>query len=407
MVDVVGSEVSRGRFLSLERIVAVIAHIFRTRHIRARWSAALALGFFFGSIAFGEVTAPPTGKTSATGDAHPFTQKLPSSDVAFDMVPIPAGKFMMGSPATEKGRKADEGPQFEVQVDAFYMQSKPVTWDEYNQYLSNYDRMAKVGLPAVPKDKWADAVTYPTPMYELEAGPALGRMGRPGTFPAVIMSQYAARQYTKWLSKRTGRFYRLATEAEWEYACRAGTTTAYSFGNDIGKDGKIMAEYAWYVDNSNLKDGDPAYRRVGTLKPNPWGLYDMHGNVACWVIDAYDAAWYKKFEGKSVNWHDAINWPTKQYPRVYRGGGYDMDPEECRSASRHSSSRNMNKRDPQLPQSPHWLTEGFSVGFRVVAPLKEPAEDEKNKYWNVDDDYTARVLERGTEKREIIVAPDK
>ncbi len=313
----------------------------------------------------------------------------------------------MGSPDSEKGHKKDEAPQIEVQVDAFFMASRPVTWDEYNLFLSNYDRLGKNAAPRVPHDKWADAVTYPTPMYELEAGPKLDRMGRPGKFPAVIMSQYAARQYTKWLSKRTGRFYRLPTEAEWEYAARAGTTTAYSFGNDIGADGKTLAQYSWYIDNSNIKDGDGAYRKVGTLKPNPWGLYDMHGNVANWVIDAYDADWYKKFAGKGVvNWHDAINWPSAQYPRVFRGGAYDMEAEDCRSAARHHSTKEMNNKDPQLPRSPHWLTDGFSLGFRVVAPLKEPSEAEKIKFWDVDDDYTAKVLERDREIREIIPKPD-
>ncbi len=370
------------------------------------------MGLLLCGIACAAPSPRPNAKAPApaapAADSKMLTQEI-DSEVKFDMVLIPAGKFKMGSPASEKNRKPDEGPQFEVEVDSFYMQNKPVTWDEYNLFLANYHRVAELGKARVqvPKDKWADAITYPTPMYEIDAGPRLDRMGRPGRFPAVIMSQYAARQYTKWLSKKTGRFYRLPTEAEWEYACRAGTTTAYSFGDSIGKDGKIMAEYSYFIDNSNLKDKEPAYRRVGSLKPNAWGLYDMHGNVANWVLDGYDAKWYSKFEGKTVNWHDAINWPSQQYPRVFRGGAYDMDPEDCRSAIRHHSSKAMNVKDPQVPQSPHWLTEGFSLGFRVVSPVKEPPEAEKNRYWNVDDDTTARVLERDTEKREIITAPDK
>jgi formylglycine-generating enzyme required for sulfatase activity len=361
---------------------------------------------FAGALGLG-CTANSQPAPAPAGDSKPFTEKLAGTDVTFDVVPIPAGTFKMGSPDSEKGHKKDEAPQVEIHVDAFYMASKPVTWEEYNLYLSNYDRLAKISPPRIPQDKWADAVTYPTPMYELEAGPKLDRMGRPGKFPAVIMSQYAARQYTKWLSKHTGRFYRLPTEAEWEYAARAGTSTAYSFGDDIGKDGKTLAEYSWYIDDSNIKDGDTAYRKVGTLKPNQWGLYDMHGNVANWVIDAYDANWYKQFAGKGiVSWHDVINWPSKQYPRVFRGGAYDMEAEDCRSAARHHSTNEMNNKDPQLPRSPHWLTDGFSLGFRVVAPLKEPSEAEKSKYWDVDDDYTASVLKRDREIREVIPAPD-
>src|SRR5207253_5739812 len=139
-----------------------------------------------------------------------------------------------------------------------------------NKFLQTYHRIAGLDSdkrPAIPAAKMADAVTYPTPMYELEAGPILDRMGRREKFPAVIMSQFAARQYTKWLSKKTGRFYRLPTEAEWEYACRAGTTTAYSFGDDP----KQLGDYAWYFDNSAVK-GENAYREVGLKKPNPWGL---------------------------------------------------------------------------------------------------------------------------------------
>src|SRR3954470_7983469 len=323
-------------------------------------------------------TSAATGKPA---DMKPFTQSIPGTDASFDMVPIRGGTFKMGSPTTEAKRGDDEGPVHEVEVDPFYMGRYEVTWSEYEPFLQNYHRLA--GLPsekrpAIPADKMAQAVTYPTPMYELEAGPKLDKMGRGGKFPAVIMSQFAARQYCKWLSKRTGRFYRLPTEAEWEYACRAGTTSAYSFGDDPKK----LGDYAVFFDNSENSDGDEVYREVGTKKPNPWGLYDIHGNVAEWCTDAYAPDWYKQFAGKKVNWHEIINWPSKMHPRVIRGGGYESEAEECRSASRIGSDKKMNIKDPQLPQSPHWLTEGFWIGFRVVAPVKEPSEEEKIRYWD-------------------------
>jgi formylglycine-generating enzyme len=332
--------------------------------------------------------------------SKPYVDALPTTGqgtVTFTMIPIPAGAFQMGSPDSEPNRKADEGPQHEVKVDAFWMGECEVTQAEYTEFLSQYQRLAAAAPPRIPADKVADAVTYPTPMYELEAGPKLDRMGRGGKYPAVIMSQLAARQYTKWLSKKTGRFYRLPTEAEWEYACRAGTTTAYSFGNDPDK----LADYGWFVDNSKLKDGDNGYHPVRQKKPNPWGLYDMHGNVGEWVIDAYSADWYKQFAGKTSNWHDTINWPSKEYPRLIRGGGWDSDPEDCRSAARYQATAKLNLSDPQLPQSPHWISEGFWVGFRIMSPVAEPSDAEKHKYWDADDDYTKKVLERDRELRDI------
>jgi len=339
-----------------------------------------------------------------TGDMKPFTQSIPGTEASFEMLPIPGGTFKIGSPAGEAKRKDDEGPQVEVEVEPFYMGKYEVTWSEYDPFLQNYHRLAGLSAdkrPQVPADKIAQAVTYPTPMYELEAGPKLDKMGRGGKFPAVIMSQFAARQYCKWLSKKAGRFYRLPTEAEWEYACRAGTTTAYSFGDDPKK----LGDYAVYFENSANKDDDAVYREVGTKKPNPWGLYDMHGNVAEWCTDAYAPDWYKQFEGKKVNWHDFINWPSTQHPRVIRGGGYESEAEECRSATRIGSDKKMNLKDPQLPQSPHWLTEGFWIGFRVVSPVKEPSEEEKIRYWDADDPSTKEIITREREVREIIETP--
>jgi formylglycine-generating enzyme required for sulfatase activity len=310
----------------------------------------------------------------------------------------------MGSPAGEAKRKDDEGPQFDVQVDPFYMGKYEVTWSQYEPFLRNYHRLADLPpekRPAIPAEKVGEAVTYPTPMYELEAGPKLDKMGRGGKYPAVIMSQFAARQYCKWLSKKTGRFYRLPTEAEWEYAARAGTNSAYFFGDDPKK----LEDYAWFFDNSENEDGDAAYREVGKKKPNPWGLYDIYGNVAEWCGDQYAPDWYAQFAGKTVNWHDAINWPTQQYPRVIRGGGYESEKEDCRSAARIGSDKNMNVKDPQLPKSPHWLTQGFWIGFRVVSPVTEPPEAEKVKYWDADDPTTKDTLKRDRELREIVEAP--
>jgi formylglycine-generating enzyme required for sulfatase activity len=294
-----------------------------------------------------------------------------------------------------------------VKVDAFYMGEMSVTWDAYNEFLVNYQRVQSMGTSKaiVPKDRLADAVTYPTPIYDMEAGPRLQRMGgRTGKYPAVIMSQYAAKQFTKWLSKKTGRFYRLPTEAEWEYACRAGSTTAYFFGEDIGNDGAILKEYSWYIDNSKLKDGDTGFHKVATKKPNAWGLYDMNGNVANWCIDEYDKDWYKQFAGKSVSWQDCVNWPKgkSRYPRVIRGAGYDSEPEECRSAARNHSDKELNVQDPQIPKSPYWQSEGFWLGFRLVSPVQAPSDAEQAKFWRAEDEDTIDSSNRDRDAHEDI-----
>ena len=150
------------------------------------------------------------------------------------MVPIPGGTFEMGSPESEKRSQGRRRAAARSKIDPFFMEEHTVTWGEYNLFLDNYNRLSngKTQPPPIPQDKLADAVTYPTPMYDVDAAPKLERMGGRGPkYPAVIISQFAARQYTKWLSKKTGRFYRLPSEAELEYAARAGTKTAYFFGD--------------------------------------------------------------------------------------------------------------------------------------------------------------------------------
>jgi len=195
-------------------------------------------------------------------------------------------------------------------------------------------------------------------------------MGKEG-YPAICMSQLAARAYCKWLSAKTGRYYRLPTEAEWEYACRAGTTTAYSFGDDPDK----LDDYGWYFDNSEDTEG---YHKVGQMKPNPWGLYDMHGNACEWVLDQYFADYYKQFAGKTARRPLAV--PAERDPRVARGGCWDDDPEKLRSAARFPSHRDWRMQDPQIPNSIWYNTEVYCPGIRLVRPLAVPDEEEAKLY---------------------------
>jgi formylglycine-generating enzyme len=342
--------------------------------------------------------------SGAARAAEPYTQSIPGTNVKFEMVPVPGGVFTMGSPPAEKGRKPDEGPQFEVEVEPFHMGRLEVTWGEYEAFSHNYHRVA--GLPhdqrpPIPTDRLADAVTYPTPIYSLEVEPLLDRLGGRGPhMPAVSMSNFSARQYTKWLSRKTGRFYRLPTEAEWEYACRAGTKNAYSFGDDPAQ----LADYAWDFDGV----GDEwQFHPGGRKKPNAWGLHDMHGNVAEWCLDAYDPKWYARFAGRRVRAADAVNWPTKRYPRVLRGGSYQSEPQDCRSAARLGPGKELNIKDADYPKSPHWETDGFWVGFRVMCPAREPPEAQKNRYGNADDPATVETLKRDRELIELVEPPPR
>jgi formylglycine-generating enzyme required for sulfatase activity len=284
-----------------------------------------------------------------------YTEKI-NDDVSFDMVPIPGGTFVMGSPKDEKGRKDDEGPQHLVEIRPFWMGKCEVTWDEFDVYrkekgLDNTEQFEKI------KAKDPDAITGPTPPY---VDPTYGH-GKKG-HPALCMTHHCAMEYCRWLSAKTGNVYRLPTECEWEYAARAGTKTAYFFGDDP----KELDKYAWF--DGNAEDHT---HPVGTKKPNPWGLYDMYGNVMEWTVDHYKADFYAKFSLDKATLCP-VNLPTEyRFPHVARGGSWLEKADECRSASRKGSEKNWIKDDPQKPQSIWWLTNSDFVGFRVVRAVEE------------------------------------
>ena len=273
-----------------------------------------------------------------------------------DMVLVPAGSFKMGSPDGEEGRKKHEGPQHTVKLDAFYMASHETT---HTLYMAFYDETHQgkrdKGLQD-PMVEWqeamADAITGPTPIYgDITMGWGDEDM------PSLMCSWFQATMFCKWLSKKTGKTYRLPTEAEWEYACRAGTTTAYSFGDDADE----LENYGWYEDNS-----DDQSQKVAKKKPNPWGLYDMHGNVAEWCFDFYDAGTYAERAKRNPVGNEILK---QGKVHVARGGAWDSPAEACRSAHRIFEEDWWRAEDPQEPKSRWWLPKLGTIGFRVVCEL--------------------------------------
>jgi formylglycine-generating enzyme required for sulfatase activity len=314
-----------------------------------------------------ELILPVPDAIAATeAEMKPYADLIEHTELKLEMVPIKGGTFAMGSPDDEESRNDDEGPQHEVSISPFWMGKFEITWDQYDTWGEQTDQLRRkmMSLAQTPRDLLVDGISKPTEPYtDMSFG-----MGR-GSYPAICMTDHAARTFCKWLSAKTGRYYRLPTEAEWEYACRAGTTTAYSFGDDPSE----LDDHAWYYDNS-----DDSYQEVGQKKPNAWGLYDMHGNVAEWVLDQHDSEFY----AKSDKAKDPLNVPLNLYPRVVRGGGWDDDPEMLRSAVREGSSEEWKQQDPQIPQSIWYHTDALGVGFRVVRPLVEPSEQEKAEKWD-------------------------
>ncbi len=293
----------------------------------------------------------------------PYTEALADGKVKFDMLPIAGGKYKRGSPAGEKGRDDNEGPQHEVSIRPFWMGKCEVTWDEFDLWWKempgNKDEQIQAENAKLKGPKF-DALSRPTPPYMDET---FGR-GRE-TYPLICITWHAAMEYCRWLSEKTGKTYRLPTEAEWEYACRAGTTTAYSFGDDPA----ALDEYARFADNS-----DETTHPVGKKKPNPWGLHDMHGSVAEWCIDGYQEKAYAKYPADMLTLSPVLLPGPTRYPHVARGGSWADKAPRLRSAVRRGSLKSWIKQDPQRPQSIWWLTDAEFVGLRVVRPVEEQPE---------------------------------
>lgn len=313
----------------------------------------------------------------AESEMADYEAKIPQTGASYSMIAIERGEVLMGSPNDEPGRKEDEGPKYRAKLSPFWIGKFEVTWDEFEPFMITSQPRRKDGTRIDPQSAktFAGLISSPTTPYtEMSFG-----MGTEG-FPAVCMTHHAASKFCQWLSAQTGHFYRLPTEAEWEYACRAGAKTPYWFGRNPEK----LMKYE-VVDPHEIRVG---YEKIGIGEPNRWGLYDMHGNVMEWCLDGYEAdrlaALRKQFPGdpeKTVFTNPHIPAATR-FTRSARGGSWYDAPELCRSASRTFSEPSWMAADAQLPKSLWYLTDAYWLGFRLVRPLEIPTATEMMQIWN-------------------------
>ena len=286
-------------------------------------------------------------------DKSNYSEKIPNSDLSIEMIFIQGGEYSMGN----------KNSNVNTQISSFWMSKYEITWEIYNLFME-FDQSNKLEYIIDGDTIKVDGISKPTTPYtDMTFG-----MGYEG-FPAVNMTHFAASKFCKWLSLITGNYYRLPTEAEWEYACRSGTSSDYYYGDDIS----LIDEYSWNKNNS-----DNSYQRVGQKIPNKWGLHDMLGNVSEWVADSYDDNIFKSKKLKK----DPFIFSESKYPKVYRGGSWNDEPSSLLTHKRFYSDNSLQKRDPQIPKSQWWNTDAPNIGFRIVRVNKDDSESRRNMFWN-------------------------
>jgi formylglycine-generating enzyme required for sulfatase activity len=301
-----------------------------------------------------------TACAEAASSSKKYTETITAKSgkkISFDMVLVPGGTFRMGSPDTETDRQDHEGPQFQVKLDPYYLCTTETTIALFKAYYEETVTAKKefISVNRVKKTTKApsktelDAVTGPTPVYGDMT------MGYSEKHPALGMTWHNATRFCQWLSEKTGKSYRLPTEAEWEYACRAGTPHVYGVTGDEGE----LTDYAWFEENA-----DDEIHAVGEKKSNAWGFYDMLGNVNEWVFDFYSERAYTKTATNSPVTNP--QGPKAGKVHVARGGAFEATAAELRCAFRNFEEDWWRFGDPQIPKSKWWLPELDIIGVRVA-----------------------------------------
>lgn len=340
-------------------------------------SCHLDVGHYNPNYAHSQMQGIP--KAEAKGDPYTestpvtafesFTERIPGTTVSFSMKAVPGGSFPMGSPEGEPFRREDEGPVRRVNVSPFFMGEAEVTWDQYWAFYA--ETMSEGRTPpevvfANNSDPDVDAISGPTPPFGI---PDQGWGG--GDRPAITMTHYAAETFCQWLSKKTGKKYRLPTEAEWEYAVRGGTSTPYFFEGDpkqfsnegfwrkfFKADTTPINRYMIYANNNKNRTEEPS-----AVQANPFGLKNMLGNVMEYCSDWYSPEAYGQLSDGATD----PRGPASGEEHVVRGGQFADDASVLRCAARdHTRHKQWLKTDPQQPQSIWWYSDIRAIGFRVV-----------------------------------------
>ncbi|MAD59604.1 MAG: sulfatase-modifying factor protein [Flammeovirgaceae bacterium] len=284
-----------------------------------------------------------------------FTQIITEDDLSIEMVFIPEGKFRMGKDTLNS---YDYSPSNDVEVSSFWISKFEITWDIYQLFMDQTNFDEKSDFSRADFIDKIDGLSGPTtPYVDMSFG-----MGK-NNFPAVNMTHFAASKFCEWLSSKTGFYYRLPTEAEWEYAC------------SDEMDNLKIDDFAW-----NRYNSDEKYQKVGQKKPNIYGLHDMLGNVAEWTADIYNKDVYSKKRKKNP-----FESGENKYPRVIRGGSWDDESSNLKSYYRSFSTKELQRRDPQIPKSLWWNTDAPHIGFRIVRPFNKESQKLKKMFWNYSD----------------------
>jgi formylglycine-generating enzyme required for sulfatase activity len=304
-----------------------------------------------------------TATEAATQQAgERMREALAGTDLGFETIYVPGGEFILGSPTPG----SDEAPMREVRVSGFWMAVHEVPHELFAAFRdpAMHDAASDHARDTGGSGAAVDAVTHPSTPYD-DPAHGLGGEGK----PAVGMTRWAALQFARWLSLRTGRLYRLPTEVEWEYACRTGLVEGG------GERRGPLTEVAWHAGNS-----DGRLHPVGSRAPDARGIHDLLGNAAEWTLDPYVADFYATMPDDEVA-ENPRSGPPGTGRGVVRGGSFRDPPDTARCTDRQPEDAAWKRRDPQVPKSRWWNTDAPHVGFRLVRPLGTYSPEQIRAYW--------------------------